>query len=97
MSHRLMAVLEFDAGQLRELLQLPETAEIVDARMDFSRRGRIQLKIEGAGFPTQEGHLLNICTAILTTQYLEDGTELLPTLSWPFAGCGNGIDAVDIL
>lgn len=81
MSHRLCAILEFDTGALRHLLQLPETAEIVDARMHFDRRGRLQLKIEGAGYPTQEGQVILPCTCIVGTQ--RDAT-VNPTLNWPF-------------
>jgi hypothetical protein len=85
MSHRLMAILEFDAGALREFLQLPETAEIVDVRMGFERRGRIQFKIEGAGYPTQEGELIPAVTCIIGVRRGEDGDiDVNPTLNWPF-------------
>lgn len=85
MSHRLTAILEFDAGMLREFLQLPETAEIVDARMEFDRRGRIQFKIEGAGYPTKEGQVVVPATCIIGVRRGEDGDiEVNPTLNWPF-------------
>lgn len=85
MSHRLCAILEFDTGMLREFLQLPETAEIVDARMEFDRRGRIQFKIEGAGYPTKEGQVVIPATCIVESQRDEDGSiPLNPTLNWPF-------------
>ena len=80
-----MAILEFDAGALREFLQLPETAEIVDARMEFGVRGRLQLKIEGAGYPTQEGELIPAVTCIVGTRCNADGDiEVNPTFNWPF-------------
>lgn len=84
MSHRLMAVLEFDTGQLREFLQLPETTEIIDCQMDFPMRGRILLKIEGAGYPTTEGMPLHRQTCMITQRWLEDGTELKEEIRWPF-------------
>ena len=85
MSHRLMAILEFDAGALREFLQLPETAEIVDVRMEFGVRGRIQFKIEGAGYPTAEGAPIRAVTCLVGTQRDEEGDiNLNPTLVWPF-------------
>lgn len=85
MSHRLCAILEFDTGALRELLQLPETAEIVDARMEFGARGRLQLKIEGAGYPTREGQHVPPCTCIVRSLRDADGDiELNPVLNWPF-------------
>ena len=85
MSHRLMAILEFDTGALREFLQLPESAEIVGVRMDFRRRGRIQFKIEGAGYPTEEGHLIPLATCTIGTRCNADGDiEVNPTLNWPF-------------
>jgi hypothetical protein len=80
-----MAILEFDAGALREFLQLPETAEIVDARMEFDRRGRIQIKIEGAGYPTKEGQVVIPTTCIIGARRGEDGDiEVNPTLNWSF-------------
>ena len=85
MSHRLMAILEFDAGVLREFLQLPETAEIVDARMEFDSRGRLQLKIEGAGYPTKEGVAIPLVTCIVGARRNAEGDiDLNPTLNWPF-------------
>lgn len=85
MSHRLCAILEFDTGVLREFLQLPESAEIVDARMEFGVRGRIQFKIEGAGYPTQEGELIPAVTCIIEARHNADGDiEVNPTLNWPF-------------
>jgi len=85
MSHRLMAILEFDTGMLRELLQLPETAEIVDARTEFGVRGRLQIKIEGAGYPTVEGCQIPTVTCIIGVRRGEDGgIEVNPTLNWPF-------------
>ena len=81
-----MAILEFDAGRLREFLQLPETAEIVDARMDFGSRGRIQFKIEGAGYPTTEGHPLPFATcSIRSSQDAEGAIRVNPELVWSFA------------
>ena len=85
MSHRLMAILEFDAGRLRELLQLSEAAEIVGARMDFETRGRIQLKVEGVGYPVAEGNPIPSATCIVESRRDEDGSiPLNPTLNWPF-------------
>lgn len=85
MSHRLMAILEFDAGRLREFLQLPETAEIVDVRMGFETRGRIQFKIEGAGYPTAEGCPIQATTCIVGAHRGAEGDiEVNPTLNWPF-------------
>lgn len=85
MSHRLCAILEFDTGVLRELLQLPETAEIVDAHMVFDTRGRLQLKIEGAGYPTQEGELIPPSTCVVGARFDADGEVAVnPTLNWPF-------------
>lgn len=84
MSHRLCAILEFDTGQLRHMLQLPESAEIVDARMGFDARGRILLKIEGAGFPVQEGELVPRTTCLITQTFLGDRTELREKITWPF-------------
>lgn len=85
MSHRLCAILEFDAGMLREFLQLPETAEIVDVRMDFMSRSRILFKIEGAGYPTAEGYPIPAATCIVGAHRDEDGSiDLNPTLNWPF-------------
>lgn len=85
MSHRLCAILEFDTGALRELLQLPETAEIVDAQMVFNARGRLQLKIEGAGYPTREGEFVQPVTCIIGLQRDADGEAAVnPTLTWPF-------------
>lgn len=89
MSHRLTAILEFDTGALREFLQLPETAEIVDARMDFSNRGRLQLKIEGAGFPTQEGGPIQPTTCIVHMRHEADGSKYVERIEWPF-GDGFG-------
>ena len=85
MSHRLCAILEFDTGALREFLQLPEAAEIVDVRMRFGNRNRLQLKIEGAGYPTQEGELIPAVTCTIGTRCNADGDiEVNPTLNWPF-------------
>lgn len=91
MSHRLTAILEFDTGRLRELLQLPETAEIIDCRMDFGYRGRLQLKIEGAGFPTQEGHAIQPATCVITERHNADGSKYVERIEWPF---GVDVDAV---
>ena len=89
MSHRLMAILEFDLGCVREALQLPETAEIVDARIEFGVRGRLQLKIEGAGWPTREGELLRPTSGMVTTRRTKEGVELMPAISWDFPKTGT--------
>lgn len=90
MSHRLMARLEFDAGRLREFLQLPETAEIVGCQMDIFRRGKITLVIEGAGYPTKEGEFIQPATCMIRTQTFEDGTRLRDELRWPFVAYPDG-------
>lgn len=79
-----MAILEFDTGQLRHFLQLPETAEIVGAEVEFGVRGRLLLKIEGAGFPVQEGEIIPRTTCLITQTFLADGTELREKFTWPF-------------
>ena len=84
MSHRLMAILEFDTGQLRHMLQLPETAEIVAAEVEFGVRGRILLKIEGAGFPVMEGELVPRTTCLITERWFDDGAALRDKITWPF-------------
>lgn len=84
MSHRPCAILEFDTGQLRHMLQLPETAEIVAAEVEFGVRGRILLKIEGAGFPVKEGELVPRTTCLITQTFLGDRTELREKITWPF-------------
>jgi len=93
MSARLMAILEFDAGRLRELLQLPESAEIIWCRMDRDCRGRIEVVIEGAGFPTDEGGFLHRTTCTVTIAQTEDGgIELNPKLEWGFPDLYGGAE-----
>ena len=84
MSHRRMAILEFSLGAIREALQLPEEAEILGAEVVFGQRDRLRLKIEGAGWPTQEGYFLRPTTAVVTRRQLADGMELMPEITWNF-------------
>lgn len=55
MTLKQMAILLVDPECLRELLQLPEGTEILDVRTAIDRRGVLEVKIEGAGWNTQEG------------------------------------------
>ena len=84
MTPRLMAILEVDAEALRRFLQLPDAAEITDCRMDFSTRGRIGFKIEGAGFPTVECGAIR-CTTCLVHTDSNSEAALNPRLEWIFS------------
>ena len=53
-----MAVLEIDPRAFRELLQLPDGAEIIDLRVNIDRRGMLEVKIQGAGWNTVAGAVI---------------------------------------
>lgn len=62
---------------LKELLQLPRGARITGIQDDIYANGRILLRIEGAGFETSPGLILQRVTATATTKTYTD-------LKWPF-------------
>ena len=73
-----MAVLEIHPRMFREILQLPEGAEVVDMRIAIDRRGILELKIVGAGFDTKEGEVIRRVT----------GTVTKNAGGWPFIDWG---------
>lgn len=62
-----MAILEIHPQAFRDLLQLPEGAEISDLRLNIDRRGVLEVKIDGAGWEVREGECLMRTTGTVTT------------------------------
>lgn len=63
-----MAILEIHPQAFRDLLQLPEGAEISDLRLNIDRRGVLEVKIDGAGWEVREGECLMRTTGTVTTE-----------------------------
>lgn len=78
----LMAIAEFRADYLAQLLQLPPTARIVAVAGDFPRRDVILVKIYGAGWPVAEGALI---PPVVPWANLDE-TMPTPILHWDFPG-----------
>lgn len=55
MDPKLMAILVIDPFVLRKLLHLPDGVEIIDFCVPFNRRGVLEMKVEGVGWPISEG------------------------------------------
>lgn len=78
------AILEIAPELLRELFCLPPGAEIVDLRVDINRRGVLELKIDGAGWLTDEGAMLMRTTGVITREFDVDGKETRRSIEWGF-------------
>lgn len=65
-----MAILEIHPKIFRDLLQLPDGAEISDLRVNIDRRGVLEVKIDGAGWEVREGECLMRTTGTVTTDEL---------------------------
>ncbi len=78
-----MAVLRMDPAALREILHLPEGAEVVRIEPVHGYRGLVSVVIEGAGWGVQEGHPLppSVC-ANVTTERDERGAIVRVTVDW---------------
>ena len=81
---RLCAVLRIDNQMLARLLQLPPEAEITAAACPHDSRGVIELRIEGAGYPTREGERIRAATGIVQAVKLARDRELVQ-IGWPFS------------
>ena len=77
-----MAILVVHADVLRELFQLPKGAEVVDLRVPVDRRGVIEIKIEGAGWLTGEGVMIQRTAAEVTRNFDAAGVETNRTIDW---------------
>lgn len=68
-----MAILEIHPQIFRDLLQLPDGAEIIDLRVNIERHGVLEVKIDGAGWEVREGEFLMRATGIVKTD--EQGSK----------------------
>lgn len=82
--NRLMALAAIDSHMLARLLQLPDGSDITAVGCPHDRPGIVELRIEGAGFPTAPGHVIPTCNAIVTSVHtIEAGW--IPRIRWPFS------------
>ena len=81
---KLMARLRLSPAGLREMLHLPPGADPVRVEVVLGARGTIDIVVEGAGWPTAEGGMIQRASAIVTRAFLEDGRELAPAIKWNF-------------
>lgn len=84
-----LAILEIAPPLLRELFCLPPGAEVVDLRVDFSRRGILEVKIEGAGWLTDEGAMTMRTTGTVTREFDAEGKETSRRIEWGFPSNGQ--------
>lgn len=80
--HPRCAILKIDTRYLAKLLQLPPQAKITAAACPHDQQEIVHLRIEGAGWETPPGHLIRVCTGVVTTA---------PTMqiTWPFSDQGG--------
>lgn len=83
-----MAILRVDPDVLRDILQLPQDVEVVDVLSEIHSRGKVYIKIEGAGWPVKLGGPIEEApTGVITqtTVKAEDGTmHKYFTIDWGF-------------
>lgn len=78
-----LAILSLSPDLLRELLQLPRGAEILDLRVPLYYRGVLEVKIVGAGWPTMEGQAITSTIGTVTRTRDENGVERR-SIDWGF-------------
>lgn len=79
-------IVDISECYLRELLQLPADASIVDARVIYDRPGVLQLKIQGAGDEVAPGAVIPQVTGKVMKRAGEPAQIYWPfaSSSWPF-------------
>jgi hypothetical protein len=73
------AILELSLGILRDLLHLPDGAEIISVYAPIDQRGTIEVRIEGAGWPTDWGAVIQRTKGIVHQRPDGDG---IATIDW---------------
>lgn len=76
------AILQVSPEVLAELLQLPSGAHIDGVQAPVDRPGALELRIVGAGWPTEPGRLIPSTTAMITRMHGEDGAVKRLTIDW---------------
>jgi hypothetical protein len=82
LTEELMAIIEVSPEFLRERLFLPKGSEIVDARFDMGRRGVIELKIIGAGWPTKIGDPISHTSGVVVTEHIIGGEDVVRNIEF---------------
>ena len=59
------AILHLNAAYLKQLLQIPEEAEIDGITLDFYQTDLVQIRINGAGWITRPGYQIMNTTGIV--------------------------------
>lgn len=85
MSSKKLVLIKLSPSAIRELLQLPEDAEVTGVVADLGFRGAVTLRIEGAGYPTEDGELIREARGMICREFLPDGRELAPRITWKFS------------
>lgn len=79
-----MALLRIDARYLAALLQLPEGTAVLGVRDDISSAGVLEIKVEGAGWPTAEGQQIMPTTGTVIDTRDATGGLVCRTVNWGF-------------
>lgn len=83
MATKKMAILRLTPQAFRDLMQLPETVEVVRVELESGTRGNLHLMIEGAGWDTHEGAMvIPAQAAIITSHKDQNGTSIDRIIDW---------------
>lgn len=78
----LAAILVVNFEWLRIMLQLPKGARIEAVQSPIEQPGIVLLRIRGAGWPCEEGEVIQRTSSHTTCTRLDDGRELAPVIDW---------------
>lgn len=67
-AYKKMAILTLTPEAIRELLQLPENAVFVEQHIPFDQPGVMEIKVEGVGWDTPEGCVIQKAEAATVTR-----------------------------
>jgi len=81
-NQRHMAILQISSEALCELLQLPQDVVILGFQADFVHHNLLEIKIDGAGWPTREGQVLARTRGIITKEFDASGAEVGRSIDW---------------
>lgn len=81
---KVMAMITLSPAFLREILQLPDGAEVTGVSDVIHGREVVYLRIEGAGWPVEEGQAIPPAKCLISERRTPEGEKLWPEIKWDF-------------